>query len=83
MEAMDDADAKGMIPPVLRANAKVVRLFEFTSEHVDLLHHFSHEQFLQLRKLSDQQLKEVLGTSAGQVHDIVLRLLGEEPPTQG
>ena len=77
VEAMDDAQARFMVPPVLRPNAKVIRLFEFTSEHIDLLHELPQERFAQLRKLTDQQLREFLSASAGQVHEVVIRLLEE------
>ncbi len=75
VEADDDVQAHHMVPPVLRSNAKVIRLFEFNGGHIDLLHQLPHEQFLQLRKLSYQQLLEVFSASANQVRDVVHRLL--------
>ncbi len=77
MEAEDDTDARRMIPPVIRPNAKVIRLFEFTAEHLDLLHQLTPEQFRLLRKLTSEQLKELQGAPAGQARDLVLRLTKE------
>ena len=74
VEAEDAADALGMVPPVIRPDAKVVRLFAFSTEHLDLFHQLTPEQFGQLRELTDEQLNELQDATLGQVRGLVDRL---------
>ena len=81
VEAADAADANGMIPPVMRPSAKVIRVFQFTSEHMKLLHELSPDQFRQLGKLHDRQLRELQLGSIEHIREATLRLLDEESST--
>ncbi len=83
VEALNDADAKGMVPPVIRPNAKVIRLFEFTAEHVKLVHELGPEQFRQLRKLDDEQLLQFQTGSLEEIREVARRLLDKESSTSG
>ena len=81
MEAEDDADARRMIPPVIRPNAKVIQLFEFNAEHLELLHQLTLEQFRQLRHLTPEQFGELRRVAAEQLGELVLKLSGKQPST--
>jgi len=67
VEAEDDADARRMVPPVIRSSTKVVRLFQFTPEHVRFLQQLTPEQFRRLQKLPVEQLRELSGLTLEQL----------------
>ena len=81
VEVDDEATANLMVPPVLRPNAKVIRLFEFEPEHLDLLHQLPPEQFVEMRRLSYKQLNEVFTAPPDEAMDVVHRLLENLPPS--
>lgn len=79
VDVEDDATAHLMVPPVLRSTATVTQLFEFEGAHIDLLKKLSHEQFLQLRRLSPEQMNKVIATPPDQALEVIQRLIESLP----